>query len=219
MNGLEYVLIGAVLVVFAASIIMVVRQRRAELTAERQAAHSLQRMARTLEELQRELSTRDESERPADGSEPFHLQIVEDEPSAAESELERAVLDHEMLQVRLMLADTTARRWSADWTRVAEQHMLTTQRESGSIVHFWESLTRDASDGPSYSDVMGPLLEEYLIHAAKVGVVDREQADVLKEWADTTQAVVKTPRGAKRQTTVDAADKVFILSPEREAVG
>lgn len=53
MPGIQYVLTGVALCILGVAIIIVVRGRLAELSAEREAARSMQRMAHTLTEAQR----------------------------------------------------------------------------------------------------------------------------------------------------------------------
>ncbi|GAA1661694.1 hypothetical protein [Microbacterium lacus] len=224
MTGLEYVLIGAVLFVLATSIVMVVRQRRAELIAERQAAHSLQRMAAALQGLQSELSRAYEKPQPATDLDVSPLRVAQDGPIPLQSELERAVRDHEILHVRLMLdragaADLAAQRVSLEWTRTAAQRMLAANHEAGSVVDLWEYVTRDAGDGPSYTDLMGSTFDDAVVHATQVGVMPNDQADVFREWAASTRAIKRTPRGGKRPLNEDVRDHPYIHAVEREAVG
>lgn len=216
MNVAGYLLFGFAVFILAAGIVIVVRGRRAELEKERASAHSLEAMARALNELQTYLSSPEEA-----SNAPEAIAASEESRSAhgvetRSSELEQAVHDHEVLQVRLMIDRRESYVAVSEWSTTAAHLMRAREREADSVVDFWQHLTRDASHGPSYGDVLGPVFGDALTHAAKLGVVAPEQAEVLKEWADSTSAIIRTPRG-KRQA-IDSRGRSIVSLSERVAI-
>ncbi|WP_336643366.1 hypothetical protein [Microbacterium sp. MMO-113] len=169
MSWIEVVLLLAGLVVLGASIVTVALRRRSELANDRKTARLLEHMATTVGELHAELSSR-RSESDPRYREGLHAVAGRDYGSD-ESPAESA---RRVFHVQFATPMTTA--------------------DSHSVIDLWDHLTRDADESDSYRAVLGSTLDDAIFHAAKVGVMDREQAEAFAYWAETTAAIIRPSR-------------------------
>jgi hypothetical protein len=72
---------------------------------------------------------------------------------------------------------------------------------------WWADAHRD--DEPTYRTLLGPVFDDAMFHAAKVGVIPREQAEAVLFWSRGTRAIIRTTPEPKRiYGIVDPVDEV-----------
>lgn len=78
----------------------------------------------------------------------------------------------------------------------------------------WHWITPTVEESLTYAQRLGPLFGDTVLHAAKVGVIDREQAELLVQWSESTSAAYGRERLARPALV---ATKRFHSHRNREA--
>lgn len=170
MSWTQILIVAAGVLVLGASVLFVWRGRRRELDAERATAATLERIAGTVAELHRSVAA---PRRTGDEAPHLDLPVVSARVvSPAGSDLAASRLTKLRFQVGPPAVISAA----------------------GNVVNMWEHITREAGEDDSYRSVLGPVFDDAVYHAANAGVMDREQAEALVFWADSTAALARPVR-------------------------
>lgn len=181
MNLADYLLLIAIALVLVVSLVTVIRRRQRELEQERQSAALLSHMAATVQEIQKELK----------GEAP--------EPRVPSRHLELSG----QLSKQLFLSFDRSSRAASDYLIFAASRTASAAHVSGGSSLWWEHASR-LPNQLSYRSVLGgDDFDDAVVHAAKVGVIDRDQADALIFWAGSTKPAGRRV-GAKRSPLLDS---------------
>lgn len=194
----DYLLLGAVLTVLLASIALVVKRHRRSLVQDRETARLLSHMATTVSELHKELAYQasGSAEQIAQtGDQPGEAAALT--PAAFEHPRQRAI-KYVYTKQSFQLHDRGRSGVGGSIPGVTHfiPYHVARSREDGylplSAANWWER-PDPVIEPDSYRAILGgSAFDDAVIHAAKVGVIDTDQADALIFWADSTTAIRRT---------------------------
>lgn len=170
----EVLVLAAGAALLVASVVAVIVRRRAELNADRSTAEVLQRMATAVDTLNLELRARhSDAGARAVPARAVHFDVL------ADRKVELLGLGHRGY-------------YSMDLPQVSDIHRVSALVD---VIELWDHYAAATREDFSYREILGPGFDDAISHAAKVGVVDRDQAEALMSWAQTTAAVKRTRTG------------------------
>lgn len=194
----DYLLLVAVVSVLLASIAMVVKRHRRGVAQDRETARLLSHMATTVNELHRELDAH--ASRPAeqiDQTSDQHVEGKELTPAHPNQSRTRS-LKYVYMKPTPQLHERGHRGAGGSVTTVMHfpPYHVARNREEGyfpfTVANWWER-PDPIAEPDSYRAVLGgSTFDDAVIHAAKVGVIDTDQADALIFWAESTTPIRRT---------------------------